>query len=116
MDIEQLDKKLINSPLSKKERINYIKIFLNKIYLQGIDKGTKLEQSRIKKIQFLKDRKFKLYFQNFSIFIEDLINISEKKIYREKYKGRYSYYKPKRKKKLKKNNQIEFKYKQSYLF
>lgn len=102
MTIDQLDSKLICEPLSKEERLNYIKIFLDKIYLTGIDKGTVLEQARIKKINYLKDQKFEAYFQGFCEYIEENINIAEKKVYREKYKGRYNYYKPKKKKSPKK--------------
>lgn len=101
MNIDQLDEKLINTPLSKGERLGYIKIFLKKIYLDGIDKGTSLENIRIKKIQNIKDKKFDRYFTNFCNYLEEKILIAEKRVYREKYKGRYNYYKPKKAKKKK---------------
>lgn len=96
MDIDQLDEKLITEPLSKGQRLDYIKAFINKSYLKGIDDGTRLEQSRLLKISRYKQRAFNKKYESFLDKLEDLINIFEKRVYREKYKGRYNYYKPKK--------------------
>jgi hypothetical protein len=104
MNLEQLDDKLVNFPLSREERLEYIKVFLNKRYLDGIDKGTILENARIKKIEKIKIKKFDKFFLQFKEYVEEKILRAEKRVYREKYRGLYNYYEPKKtkRKKLKK--------------
>lgn len=113
MNIDQLDEKLVHEPLSKNQRIALINAFLNRIYLQGIDKGTLLEQSRLIRIAALKKKMFDKKYELFLDKVEDLINIHEKRVYREKYKGRYNYYVPKKPAKSKKTVTI---YKQQHLW
>lgn len=98
LNLDQLDDKLVNFPLSKEERIKYIKIFLNKIYLDGIDKGTDLENNRLKRVKEVKIQKFNKFYQDLKEYIEEKILKAEKRVYREKYRGLYNYYKPKKNK------------------
>lgn len=104
MNLYQLDEFIITSPLSKEKRIEYLKLFFNKAYLNGIDRGTNLEIIRQEKIKKLHKQRLSSKFQIILDDLYNLINISEKRVYREKYKGRYNYYKQKtnRPKKIKK--------------
>lgn len=111
MKIDQLDEKLVTEPLSKQKRLELIKVFINKAYLNGIDRGTELERSNRIKIAMFNQKKFNKKYESFLDKLEDLINIHEKRVYREKYKGRYKYYKPKKPRRRKPS-----KYKQQQLW
>lgn len=104
MNLFELDDFIISAPISQERRIEYLKIFLNNAFLRGIDKGTNLEISRRKKIELIHLKRLENSYQLFLDDIFDLINIAEKKVFRQKYRGRYNYYKSKKPHKIKTNN------------
>lgn len=101
MDLLKLEEYLITTPLSHQQRQEYLKVFLNNAYLKGIDRGTSLEISKLHKLKQLHDARINKKFKKLLDDIYDLIQIEENRVYREKYKGRYNYYKKKPKEKIK---------------
>lgn len=103
MNLHQLDEYIVSTPMSQKKRIEYLKVFIDKAYLKGIDRGTTLEHIRQEKIKKLHEKIITTKFKKLMDDIYDFIQTAENRVYREKYKGRYNYnyYIPKKKRQAK---------------
>lgn len=95
MDLKYIDDLYLSQPMSEQERLDLLKRLKEISYLDGIDKGTVLEQDTILKIQSMREKRFRQEFHQLMEDCNDLINEGIRKNKRAKYKGRYHY--PKKK-------------------
>ena len=91
MKSENLDVIYITTPMPKEERLALLKKFQQAAFLQGIDKGTFLENCKIERLEKYKERKMKKQMHELVDFINDNMQPGIKRFKRRKYRGLYKY-------------------------
>jgi len=91
MKADNLDVIYITTPMSREERISLLNKFQQAAFLQGIDKGTFLENCKVERFNKYKQRKMRKQMQELVDYINDNMQKGIKRFKRRKYRGRYKY-------------------------